>query len=197
MLVREVMTTGPVTARPETTAKGALRMLDEHSITSMPVVRTDGRIVGVVSEADLVRDAVPRDGRTHLLPTDGDAPLQAPARVGEVMNRHPLTVEANLDLADAVDLMTSTSVKSVPVVDAAERVIGMLSRRDVVHLLARGDDLISQELGALNSSLGVDWLVDVRDGVVTVDGPVGDKERALATTAAATVPGVLSVTVLE
>jgi CBS domain-containing protein len=197
MLVREVMTTEPVTVDPDTATKMALCMLDEHAITSMPVVQ-DGRIVGVVSEADLVRDAVPRDGRTQLLPTvDDPSPQLSSSRVVDVMNHHPLTVEANLDLADAVDLMTSTAVKSVPVVDRAERLVGMLSRRDVVHLLARGDNLISQQLDALNSSLGVDWLVDVRDGVVTVEGPVGDKERALAKTAAATVPGVLSVTVLE
>ncbi len=121
MLVREVMTTGPVTVRPEATTKVALRMLDGHAITSMPVVQ-NGRIVGVVSEADLLRDAVPRDGRTHLLPTEDDASRQAPAScVLDVMNHHPLTVDANLDLADAVDLMTSTAVKSVPVVDGAER----------------------------------------------------------------------------
>jgi CBS domain-containing protein len=197
MLVREAMSTEPVTVRPDTPTKVALRMLDERAITSMPVVQ-DGRIVGVVSEADLLRDVLPRDGRTHLLPLQDDVPRQAPsAWVFDVMNRHPLTVDANLDLADAVDLMTSTAVKSVPVVDRAERVVGMLSRRDVVHLLARDDDLISRELDALNTSLGVDWLVDVLDGAVTVDGPLGAKERALAVTAATTVPGVLSVTVLE
>ena len=169
MLVREMMTHEPVTVRPDTPTKVALRMLDEHAITSMPVVQ-DGRIVGVVSEADLLRDAVPHDSRTHLLPTEDDASRQAPSScVLDVMNRHPVTVKPNSDVADAVDLMTTTAVKSVPVVDRAERVVGVLSRRDVVHLLARGDDLISQELDALNSSLGVDWLVDVHDGVVTVD----------------------------
>ena len=196
MLVREVMTTGAVTVRPDTPTKVALRMLDGHAITSMPVVQ-DGRIVGVVSEADLLRNTVPRDGRTHLLPIEDDASREAPSScVLDVMTHHPLTVDATLDLADAVDLMTSTAVKSVPVVDRAERVVGMLSRRDVVHLLARSDDLISQDLDTLNTSLGVDWLVDVRDGVVTVQGPVGDKERALARTAAATIPGVRSVSVL-
>jgi CBS domain-containing protein len=197
MLVREVMNTGPVTVRPETAVKEALRLLDAHAITSMPVVQQDGRIVGVVSEADLVRDSLPQDGRTHLLPVAGDPSLRVRASTtAEVMNRHPVTVAGDLDLAEAVDLMTSTSVKSVPVVDDADRVVGMLSRRDVVHLLARSDDVVSRELGALLDSLDVDWVVEVHDGVVTVDGPVGDPQRALATTVAATVPGVMSVTVL-
>jgi CBS domain-containing protein len=197
MVVREVMNTGPVTVRPETAVKEALRLLDEHAITSMPVVQQDGRIVGVVSEADLVRDSLPQDGRTHLLPVAGDPSLRVRASTtAEVMNRHPVTVAGDLDLAEAVDLMTSTSVKSVPVVDDADRVVGMLSRRDVVHLLARSDDVVSRELGALLDSLDVDWVVEVHDGVVTVDGPVGDRQRALATTVAATVPGVMSVTVL-
>jgi CBS domain-containing protein len=198
MLVREVMTRVPLTVREDTPVKTALRLLDEHSITSLPVVHEDGRIVGVVSEADLVRDAVPHDGRTHLLPTEADAsPLPMATCVVDVMTRHPLTVEGNVDLAVAVDLMTSTSVKSVPVVDGADRVVGMLSRRDVVHVLARRDYLISRELGALNASLGFDWIVDLHDGAVTIDGPLGDEERALARTVAATVPGVISVTILE
>ena len=54
MLVREVMTRQPITVTPDTSAKEALRLLDRHSVTSMPVVDVDGEVVGVVSEADLL-----------------------------------------------------------------------------------------------------------------------------------------------
>lgn len=197
MLVREVMSRRPVTVRPDTTTKEALGLLDEHGITSMPVVHADGRIVGVVSEADLVRDALPHDPRSHMLTGEGEAPAAPPASVTDVMNHHPLTVTGDVDLAEAVELMTSTAVKSIPVVDDANRVVGMVSRRDVVHLLARSDDKVERELDALYRSLGVDWLVEVHDGLVTVDGPADDKARSLARTAAATVPGVIAVTVRE
>jgi CBS domain-containing protein len=198
MLVREMMTHEPVTVSRETGLKDAMRLLDAHSITSMPVVEPTGRIVGVVSEADLVRTCVHPDGRAHMIPVAADvAPHGRPSSTADVMNRHPVTVEGDLDVADAVHLMSSASVKSLPVVDRTDRVVGMLSRRDIVHLLARGDELIGQDLATLLGSMGGDWLSEVHDGAVTVDGPVGVKEWSLAATAAWTVPGVMSVTVLE
>ena len=195
MLVHEVMTRQPITVTPNTTIKDALRLLDQHSITSMPVVDKGGAIVGVVSEADLIRDVLPPDSRAHMLPAaqewHGHARL-----VEDVMTRHPVTVRGDLDLAEAIELITSTSVKSVPVVDGAH-VVGILSRRDVVHALARTDAEIASQLDDLYRTMGVDWLVEVQDGDVTVEGPVDAKGRALAETAAHTVPGVMSVTVVE
>src|SRR3954447_11590749 len=70
VLVREVMTAEPVTARVDTHAKEALRLLDEHSITMLPVVTGDARMVGVISEADLIRDRVLPDARSTMLPPD-------------------------------------------------------------------------------------------------------------------------------
>ncbi|QWZ08861.1 CBS domain-containing protein [Nocardioides panacis] len=197
MLVREVMTQWPITVHPETSTREALRRLDEHTITAMPVVRPDGRIVGVVSEADLVRDAVAGDPRGHLDISREPAQPSRPGTVGEVMNHHPVTVGPQLDVAEAVELMTSTSVKSVPVVDDGLHVLGMLSRRDVVHVLARADERLEREIDDLYRAVGMDWTVAVQDGVVTVDGPVGDRARALAETLAATVPGVSGVRVTQ
>jgi CBS domain-containing protein len=194
MLVHEVMTRRPVTVTPDTHAKDALRLLDRHSITSMPVVDASGTLVGVVSEADLLRDALPPDSRAHMLPVPDERHHQA-QRVEDVMTRHPITVRADLDLAEATELILGTTVKSVPVVEGS-RLVGMVSRRDVVHALARSDGDIAAELDELYHTLGVDWLVEVQDGEVTVEGPVGSKARSLAETAAGTVPGVMSVTVV-
>ena len=195
MLVHELMTRSPVTVQPATHVKDALGMLDTHAITSMPVVDADGRIVGVVSEADLVREAVAQDPRAHMMPS-GEPPLESPRTVAEVMSRHPLTVTADTDLAEAVDLLTSSAVKSVPVVDERGRTVGMLSRRDVVHALARTDDRIEAELDELFRELGGTWSVTVDEGRVTVEGVADAQARALAETAAATVTGVRSVHVV-
>jgi CBS domain-containing protein len=194
MLVRDVMTRQPVTVTPDTTVKEALVLLDRHAITSMPVLGAGGTVVGVVSEADLVRDALAPDGRLHLIPVTDQREHHA-QRVGDVMTPHPVTVRGDLDLAEATELIVSTAVKSVPVVEGS-RLVGMVSRRDVVHALARTDADIASQLDELYRSLDVDWLVDVHDGDVTVDGPDGSKERSLAQTVAGTVPGVMSVTVL-
>lgn len=193
MLVKEVMTAPAVTVTPETSVRDALRLLDSHSITSLPVVDGTGTVLGVVSEADLVREAVLHDPRARMRPV---AVAEAPpaSTVAEVMTNHPVTVAEDADLADAVELLTSTAVKSVPVV-AHGMLVGVLSRRDVVHLLARADDRIEAEVSELFRSDGFDWLADVHDGAVTVSGPTNDAERRLATALAGTVPGVVAVRV--
>lgn len=195
MFVHELMTGRPVTTHRATTVKEALRLLDTYEITSMPVVDGDDRIVGVVSEADLLRAGVPHDGRTHLAPLP-DESLDLATTVAEVMNPHPVVVNGNTDLADAVELMTSTAVKSLPVVDHKHRPVGMISRRDVVHRLARSDESVAAEIDDLFRQLGVDWTVAVDEGQVTVEGPEDEKARALAETAAVTVAGVRSVRVV-
>jgi CBS domain-containing protein len=193
MLVRDVMTRQPVTVTPDMSAKDALMLLDRHSITSMPVVDAKGAVLGVVGEADLVRDALPPDSRTHLLPITGERHHHA-QRVEDLMTRHPVTVHEDLDLAEATEMILGTTLKSVPVVDGS-RLVGMLSRRDVVHALARTDADIAGQLDELYRSIGVDWQVQVHEGEVTIDGPVGAKACSLAERSAGTVPGVMSVTI--
>jgi CBS domain-containing protein len=114
--------------------------------------------------------------------------------VRDVMSRHAVAVHPETDLVTAVDIATSTGIKSLPVVDEENRVVGMLSRRDVVRMLARRDDLIEQDVDALLRSSGVrDWLVDVHDGVAEISGPADRHERVLAQVLAGSVPGVVEV----
>lgn len=197
MLVREVMTRNPVTVRASTPVKEALALLDRHSITMMPVVSPAGLIVGVVTEADLIRDVVKPDVRTHMIPPQRGQTVLPPHAVVEVMNHQTITVREDTDLAEAANLLTGTAVKSLPVIDEHHGVIGVISRRDIVRVLARSDDVVEQDVDALFHSLGVDWLADVRDGVVTVTGPVDARERALAESATSTVPGVVAVSIRD
>jgi len=195
MLVRELMTPDPVTVTPGTPVKTALALLAEHRITSMPVVGRRGRVRGVVSEADLIRDLVPADPRKHELP-DGQEPQARPRLVRDVMSPHAVTVRPETDLADAVELITATTVKSVPVVDPDERVVGILSRSDVVRVLARSDDDLAAAVDSMLASVGLsEWMAEVHDGSVALSGPDGSPDRALARVVARTVPGVVDVAV--
>ncbi|WP_121251455.1 HPP family protein [Nocardioides ferulae] len=195
MLVQDVMTPHPVTVRTGTTIKQALTLMARYRVTSLPVVNGAGRIQGVVSEADLIRDSVAPDARSAAPGADADVDSITPPRVvDEVLTRHAVTVEPHTDLAVAVDVMTSTSVKSLPVVDRHERVLGMVSRSDVVQLLARADSTLEHEIDQLLNQLGhADWLVEVREGVVEVNGPASHEDRSLAQVAVSTVPGVVGV----
>lgn len=193
MLVREVMSSPVVTVGPRTPVKQAVRLLDEHQITAMPVVDEEGRLVGVVSEADVLRDALPPDRRAH----DRLVELAAPPVhlvVTDVMTHLPMSVGPDDDLVDAVELMVDTQVKSLPVVSSG-RVVGMVSRRDVIAVLARQDGLIEAEVDEALREAGVECVVEVDDGLVILrDGD--DPERMhVAQVIASRIPGVVGVSI--
>jgi CBS domain-containing protein len=127
MLVRDIMTSPAVTIRPDDEVAEAARVLDRLSLTSLPVVDRDLRLLGIITEADLI-------DRLSTTPyTPGD-----PRRVAELMTRRVLTVSADDEVALVVDLMRRTILKSLPVM-LHDRLVGMVSRRDVVHALAQGE----------------------------------------------------------
>jgi len=193
MLVREVMSTSPVTVHVGSTVQSALQTMASARVTSLPVVSRHGRLHGIVSEADLIRDRVPADPRMHAT-AHLDTLVDQHLLVDEVMTRHVVTVGPDTDMLDAVDLLTSTTVKSVPVVDKTGRVLGMLSRSDVVRSLAGADDDLERDVDAALVSVGLkDWWVKVQDGAVELTAPDGSEQRQLAQVVAATVPGVISV----
>jgi CBS-domain-containing membrane protein len=195
MLVREVMTRDIVTVMPETPVKSALILLEKRRITSVPVLTGSGRLVGVVSEADLIRDLVTADPRAHELPLEDDR-HDRPTFVSDVMTPHAVTVHPDTELVVAVELITSTSVKSLPVVDERGAVVGIVSRSDVVRVLARSDEELGSRVDALLDSSGLgDWFVEVHEGTVDLTGPEASEDATVARILAATVPGVLEVRV--
>lgn len=193
MLVREIMTLSPVTARRETPVREALALLRDHRITALPVVTSAGRLCGVVAEIDLIRDRVLPDPRAHVLPPEPvtDRP---PAYVEDVMSPVAVAVRESAEVSVAVDIMAERGLKSLPVLDEDEVLVGVISRSDVTSALARDDDTLDRELTALITKLGhPDWLVVVADGSVVISGPRTPQDRALAESAAATVAGVTRV----
>ena len=194
MLVRDVMTQPAITVSAKASVKDGLRLLDRHRVTAMPVVAGDGRLLGIVSEADLLQDAVRHDERTTLIPHEHTHSL--PRSVEEVMSTLSLTVSPDSDLSDAVELMTSTAAKSLPVVERG-RVVGVVSRSDIVHLLARNDEKICAEIDELLRSAGLEYQVDVEDGHCVLEGPSEPHHRRVAEVVAGSVQGVLSVRVQD
>jgi CBS domain-containing protein len=194
MLVRELMTADPVTVTTTTPVKTALGLLAEHRITSMPVLGRKGKLRGVVSEADLIKNLVRPDQRAHERPVH-DEWLDRPLSVSDVMSSHVLAVHPQDDVADVVQLLTSTTVKSVPVVEQDGRLVGILSRSDVVRVLARTDADLARDVDSLLTWVGLgEWVADVTDGVVSLTGPERSGDRAVAHLVAGTVPGVVEVT---
>jgi CBS domain-containing protein len=191
VLVREVMSSPAITVRETATLKEAVSLLDLHDVSAMPVVDGRDRIVGVLSEADVIRDMVVPDQGTEEGPVQLTTAALG-ARVADVMSTHPVTVDEGTDLAVATELMTSSAIKSLPVVEHG-RVRGVISRRDVIRVLARPDRRIEAEVDELFRQAGLDWMVDVTDGVAVLDGPADEAERDVARALTRTVPGLVDV----
>ena len=204
MQVRDVMTRDVHTVGPDTSAKYAAEVLTERGFAALPVVDGDYQLVGIVAEADLLRDRLPSDPRLHLRRDEEAAENTPPLLVRGAMTADVRVVEAGADVADVARLFVDERIRSVPVLEGG-RLVGIVSRRDVLRALVRPDDEIRRDLLRLvegyTGELG-SWDVAVTEGVATVrrtrgtpDGPAGVEDRALRALAH-TVPGVVSVRVL-
>ncbi|WP_344485068.1 CBS domain-containing protein [Nonomuraea monospora] len=142
----------------------------------------------------LVRGEFEADPRATMLPPRA-AHEPPPRRVMEVMTREPVTVTETTDVTRVIDLMVGKRVKSLPVV-RDERVVGMVSRRDLMATLARPDEeLRSAVVEALREHypFGLSWDVTVRDGVAELSGPPHEHADHIADLLAGTVPGIVRV----
>ncbi|HEY2959195.1 MAG TPA: CBS domain-containing protein [Actinomycetota bacterium] len=185
------MSSPVVTVPPDARLKDVAATLVEHGINAVPVV-DDDRLVGIVSEADLLTlEATP--GVRHR---PGSAARQGPPHTArEVMSHSVYTLTQDTDAAAAARMMLRHNLKSVPVV-AGDRVVGIVARRDLLRLIARSDhdiraDLerrLKEELDALQR-----LVVDVTGGVVTIDAAVDPLGQQLLEGLARTVPGVVEV----
>jgi CBS-domain-containing membrane protein len=197
MLVRDIMTTPVLTVTPATPVRAAAPLLSGRGFTALPVVDDAGGLVGIVTEADLLRDRIRHDPRSPLLSRelDADGP---PSRVSDVMTVDVVTARTWTDVADLVEEMQDRGIRSVPVVDAGT-VVGIVSRRDVVGTLTRADAAIASDVRRrLESYAGPGrWTVSVAGGVVTLADPFGDPaEQHTAAVLAAAVRGVGDVRVV-
>ncbi|SEF55829.1 CBS domain-containing protein [Thermomonospora echinospora] len=198
MLVREAMTSPVVTVPPSATVRQAIRVLYEHDITAAPVVDGTGAVIGIVSEMDLMRGEFQADPRAFVLPVAG--PHEPPPRlVRDVMITDVRTAQPTSDVAELAQMMLRTAIKSVPVLDDGV-LVGMISRRDLMAVLSRGDARIRDDVLASLAELlpkGHSWTAEVHDGVVRLNGPTDPGARHIAETLALTVPGVTRVLLQE
>ncbi|WP_228943139.1 CBS domain-containing protein [Nocardioides sp. Leaf374] len=188
------MTPDPLTVGPHATLKEAETLLAGAAVTTLPVVDDSGVLLGTLGEAELLRAAAAPDPRAHLRRPQPH--LAPPLLVEEVAVTRPATVRPGDDVATAVALMAATDTRSLPVVDVDHRVVGILTRSDVVRALARPDRSIAAEVRRILDSVGGgSWRVSVVDGRVAIDGTTTTAEGSLADAVARTVSGVVDVRV--
>ena len=196
MLVKDVMSTDVASVTPATTVDHALHTLVERKVTSLPVVDDQQRVVGILSEADLLMHLLSRDPRAHLIPVH-QATAEPPRLVAEVMTRSPHVTRPEDDVSDLAAVMAQHGWKSVPVVRDG-RLAGIVSRSDVLRALARPEARVRREVQAVLTDFGhQDWTVSVEDGVVTVAGPMSARDGQAAEAAVLSVAGVRRVRLLQ
>jgi CBS domain-containing protein len=133
MKARDLMSTPVTTVRPDTPIPAAAQLLVSRGYTAAPVVEDD-RVIGIVTEANLMQGQIHPPGWRH--PAIRAKPR--PQTVREVMTATPVGMSPDADLADVVSLMLETNVRSVPLVDDGT-LVGIISRRDVLRAVTQGE----------------------------------------------------------
>jgi CBS domain-containing protein len=198
MRARDLMTSDVVTVGPDAPVKEAARLLVTHGFAALPVVGVDDRLLGVVTAADLLRNRILPDPREliHDRPPEPNGP--APPTVAGVMTTDVVTAAPGTHVAQLGGLMVDRHLKAVPVVDR-DRLVGIVSRIDVLRTIARDDDAITRDVRRHLSAAGRrQWDVAVTDGVVTLASEGADEtDRHVAAVVAGCTPGVVDVRISD
>ncbi|MEV5986633.1 CBS domain-containing protein [Streptomyces sp. NPDC052051] len=202
LIVSDVMTHTVAAIGRGASFKEIVRMMQDWKASALPVLEGEGRVVGVVSEADLLPKEGVRDGEPDLIEsgtagsgTDdseassesspfarlhGHTPLAKADAVtaGDLMTAPAVTVRADATLAQAARTMARARVKRLPVVDDVGMLEGIVSRGDLLKVFLRGDEEIAEEVRRVLGSYCPAPLsavsVAVEDGVVTLGGHLED-----------------------
>ena len=174
--VKDVMSTHVIAVRQSAPYKDMAAMLHDQRVSAFPVLDDDNKVVGVVSEADLLTKAafegtVPRT----LASRQERVRKQVNALTAtDLMTKPPVTIGPDEPVSDAARLMFDRGVKRLPVIDVNGKLIGILTRADVLRVYGRPDaDLQHQVKDLILGTFGDEpdrFTVTVKDGIVTVEG---------------------------
>ncbi|MCF2533823.1 CBS domain-containing protein [Yinghuangia soli] len=184
--VDALMTTEVVTVHTDTPFKEIVRVLGEHRVSAVPVLDQDKIVVGVVSEADLLRKEADSEGPARL-PISvhtrrGARAARSKAEgesAGDLMSAPAVTIERTATVGQAARAMEQHGVKRLPVTDRGQ-LCGIVSRCDLLRVFLRADDAIREEIvdDVVRRDLWVDpatITVRVSDGVVHLEGELENK----------------------
>ncbi|GAC1630098.1 MAG: hypothetical protein NVS4B7_18690 [Ktedonobacteraceae bacterium] len=124
MFARDIMTRKVCTIQPEASAQEAAQLLDKMRISGLPVVNIDNKIIGIITEADII-SKVDKEG----------------LRVADIMSHEIIMVDEETSVSEIAMLLTERKIKRVPVVQDG-KLVGIVSRADIVHAVAEGHLII-------------------------------------------------------
>ena len=175
--VRDVMTTGVIAVRGDTSFKEMAAMLGSARVSGFPVIDRAGKVIGVVSETDMLIKEADRAGHPELfagLRRSRDLQKAAGVTAAELMTSPPVTIGPDQPVQHAAFLMYDRAVDRLPVVDKAGHLVGIVSQVDVLSIFSRPDEEIRREVtDRVTSAQGLRMdpeglKVTVEDGIVTL-----------------------------
>ena len=176
--VKDVMSTHVIAVRQRAPYKEMATMLHEQRVSAFPVLDDDNKVIGIVSEADLLtKEAL--DGtlpRALPIPTRHRERRQVNGvTAADLMTKPPVTIGPDAPVAHAARLMYSHRVKRLPVISDRGRLIGIVTRADVLSVFSRPDAEIKQQVirDLILDAFLCDpdrFTVTVKDGIVTIEG---------------------------
>jgi CBS-domain-containing membrane protein len=174
-LVADVMTYNVVAVRERAEFKDIVAVMHRRRVSAFPVLDARNRVIGVVSEADLLpreayqaghkQDGGGRGGHARKVPAKASA-----LTAGELMSSPAITIGPRTPVAEAAGVMHSKKVKRLPVVDDAGMLVGIVSRVDLLGVYDRPDEDIRAEVD--ERVLAGDFVFDPREFAVTVDNGI-------------------------
>ncbi|NRQ14739.1 CBS domain-containing protein [Ensifer sesbaniae] len=211
MRVKDVMTTSVVKLSPDNSVRQAARIMLDNHVSGLPVVDDEGRLVGLISEGDLIRrtelgGGVPMVDATIAADARANAYVRRSSwRVGDAMTVDPVTIDEGASVARVAAVMQERGIKRIPVLRNGI-LVGIVSRADLLQAVlsakqdetAAGDEAIRRSilvrLGENTGVEGLDIKVAVTDGIVHLWGNVETAEcRRAARIVAENVRGVRAV----
>jgi CBS-domain-containing membrane protein len=196
--VRDVMTREVVTVDERASFKEVATLIAEHRVSALPVLDGKGRVVGIVSEADLLlkEEFAEKPTKDRLFQSRRQRETRAKAAAdtaAELMTSPGVTVGPDASVAEAARLLHRHGVKRLPVVDPAGPLLGIVSRADLLKVFLHSDADIAREVRqqVLMRAMWMDpdtVVVDVRDGVVALTGQL--ERRSLIPITVSLVDGI-------
>ena len=173
--VKDVMTTRVIWVRKDAPFRELAAALRRHRVSAFPVLGDDDKVIGVVSEADMLTKEAVDPGVISGILHHRDAEKARGTTAGDLMTAGVVAVAPDDTVSRAAQLMYSRKVKRLPVLDAGGHLVGIISRADVLAIFDRADEDIRREI--TDEVLLGEFLVDpkafdvkVSNGIVTLTG---------------------------
>ena len=197
--VSDVMTTPVITTPEHTPVRELVGIMSTHRVSAVPIVGDDDRVVGLVSQADLLPKVAATGVTGARAARRRTATKAAATSARDLMSTPALSISADAPLSTAAKKMQAKNVKRLLVTDPSGQLLGIVSRTDLLRPYIRPDTAIRQDVidHVLRRVLWIDTSqvqVHVAAGIVTLTGTVGRRTTAaVAVRLAARVPGVAAV----